>query len=213
MELHRCIDLSLALSPDMMRYPGDPAPQLQTLASLEQGDPLTVSQLTINCHVGTHVDAPAHFLASGATVDQLSLEHFYGAARVVQVGGTGPITPADLNDMTSAKQTHILLKTGNSALLSGPTFEPSYRTLTAAAAEGLVALQPLSVGFDYYSLDPPAGTIYPAHLILAQAGIPVFLPLRLAEVEPGDYLFVAMPLPLVGVEAAPVRAVLFTATS
>jgi arylformamidase len=210
MRLGRCYDLSLPLDAHVLRYPGDPPPQIATITSCLAGDPLTVSQLTLNCHVGTHVDAPAHFVAGGARLDELAIEHFYGPAVVVIVGGTAPITPADLAHIPTGAPRHVILKTTNSALLFRSTFEPAHRTVTVAAAEYLAAQRPLAVGFDYYSLDPPSTSDFPAHLVLARAGIPVFLPLRLDGVEPGEYLFVGMPLPLVGVEAAPVRPVLFS---
>lgn len=209
MRLRRCHDLSLPLHGATLRYPGDPPPRIATVASIERGDPLTVSELALNCHVGTHVDAPAHFVAGGPRVDELTADQFYGRAIVVEIAGQGPITVAELDGIPDAPRAHLLLRTGNHALLSRPDFDPAYRTLTPAAAQQLAALQPLSVGFDYYSLDPPDDADLPAHRILARAGIPVFLPLQLSSVEPGEYLFVGLPLPLVGTEAAPVRAVLF----
>jgi kynurenine formamidase len=38
--------------------------------------------LSIGCHIGTHVDAPAHFVRGGLTVDQLPAKHFFGPAIV-----------------------------------------------------------------------------------------------------------------------------------
>jgi arylformamidase len=209
MPLGRCHDVTLPLTPTVLRYPGDPVPRIDTVASHQNGDPLMVSQLTVNCHVGTHVDAPAHFVADGATIDQLALECLFGPALVVSIDGMAPITPADLVAIPSSPRRHLILKTANSALLRRTTFDPAHRTVTREAAELLATLHPLSIGYDYYSLDPPALIDFPAHLVLAQAGIPVFLPLDLDRIEPGEYLFVGLPLPLVGVEAAPVRAMLF----
>ena len=209
MSLGRCYDVSLPLTATVLRYPGDSAPRIDTVASHQNGDPLMVSQLIMNCHVGTHVDAPAHFIAGGATVDQLSLECLCGPALVVSLDGTAPITPADLATIPATPRRHIILKTANSALLQRQSFDTAHRTVTREAAQLLAALAPLSVGYDYYSLDPPSQKDFPAHLVLAHAGIPVFLPLNLDRVEPGDYQFVGVPLPLVGIEAAPVRAVLF----
>lgn len=209
MKVVRCHDLSLPLHSETLRYPGDPPPHIQAVSSLERGDPLTVSELTISCHVGTHVDAPAHFVAGGARVDELAADHFYGRAIVRDVAGAGPITVAELGGLPDTPRVHLLLRTGNHALLARPDFDLSYRTLTPAAAQHVAALQPLSVGFDYYSLDPPDDADLPAHRTLAHAGIPVFLPLQLRGIVPGEYLFVGLPLPLVGTEAAPVRAVLF----
>ena len=51
-----------------------------------------VSGLSMSCHAGTHVDAPAHFLAGGAGVDALPLDVLIGPAWVVRFGGRGPLT-------------------------------------------------------------------------------------------------------------------------
>lgn len=208
MRVIRIHDLSLPLHANVLRYPGDPAPRVVSIAALERGDPLMVSELTLNCHVGTHIDAPAHFVADGPRLDQLAMEHFHGPALVVNIPGTAAIGSADLAHIPAGPPRHLILRTGNSILLARAVFDPSYRTVTAAAAAALAALRPLSVGFDYYSLDPPSATHFPAHTLLARNGIPVLLPLQLEAVEAGEYLLVAMPVPLAGVEAAPVRPVL-----
>ncbi len=61
MDFNRAIDLTLPLRRGMPLYPGDHAPRLRRILSRENGDPLTSSEISINCHVGTHADAPAHF--------------------------------------------------------------------------------------------------------------------------------------------------------
>jgi arylformamidase len=73
----------------------------------------------------------------------------------------------------------------------------------------LLNFQPLSLGFDYYSLDPPSATTFPAHLEAARRAIPVFVCLDLSEVSPGEYFFSALPLRIEKIEGIPVRAVLF----
>jgi arylformamidase len=39
----------------------------------------SVSQLTLGTQTGTHIDAPAHFIEGGATLDQLPAEHLLGS--------------------------------------------------------------------------------------------------------------------------------------
>ena len=43
------------------------------------------SSLEFGCHIGTHIDAPLHFLAGAPGVDELPLEAFGGAALVLDV--------------------------------------------------------------------------------------------------------------------------------
>ena len=54
-------------------FPGDPAPKREVLADMEKGDIINLTAFSMCSHNGTHVDAPAHFIKDGKTVDQLTL--------------------------------------------------------------------------------------------------------------------------------------------
>ena len=202
-------DLTLPISPTTFTYPGDPPPTIIRMMDLSQGDPLTTSHLSLNCHVGTHVDAPAHFIPHGATLEELTIDCFYGPAVVIPLEGKEVIEASDLVPHAPPPEHHLLLKTDNSRLLHYDRFSESFCVVSPDAARFLLSKKPRSIGFDYYSLDPhqPAGT-FPSHLILAQSNIPVFVCLDLSEVQPGRYMFWGFPLRLEKVEASPVRAIL-----
>ena len=207
-DLTRLIDVSLPIRSDMLLYPGDRAPVLRLLSSVNGGDLLTVSEITIGCHVGTHIDAPAHFMANGATVDQLGGKHFAGPAVVLDLTNRNNITRSDVETFSLATGQHILLKTDNSILLGSNEFAGTYCHLTVEAAEFLLGFDPLSIGIDYYSLDPPSATEFPAHLAVARRGKPAFVCLDLRKVAPGNYFFFGFPLHIRGVEGCPIRAIL-----
>ncbi len=206
-------DITLPLSEATLRYPGDPPVAITRVLDLHGGDPLTLSHVAISCHVGTHVDAPAHFVASGATVDRLPLESYLGPAVVVKLPDCDVIRPVDLEPLGIPAGHHVLLKTRNSTLLQADRFVESYCHLAPEAGAWLCARRPRSIGFDYYSLDAFSVDRFPAHTIVARANIPAFVCLALADVPAGRYTFAGLPLPLVGAEAAPVRAVLMDVES
>ncbi len=202
-------DLTLTVSPTTLTYPGDPSPIITRMMDLSRGDSLTVSHFSLNCHVGTHVDAPAHFIAQGPTLEDLPMECFYGPAVVINLEGKEIIELSDLacHDLPSSH--HILLKTDNSLLLQRAQFSESHCVVSPDAARHLLSKSPRSIGFDYYSLDPyrPMGT-FPTHRILAESHIPAFVCLNLTEVQPGEFSFFGFPLRFSKVEASPVRAIL-----
>ena len=202
-------DLTLTISPTTITYPGDPAPVITQTLNISQGDPLTASHLSLNCHVGTHIDAPAHYVSNGATLDELRMESFYGPALVISLEGKNVIEVSDLVPHNLPSSHHLLLKTDNSRLLHRDGFTQSSCVVSPDAARYLLTKTPPSIGFDYYSLDQyqTSGTL-PAHRILAQANIPVFVCLDLSDVPPGQYSFVGFPLRLAKAEASPVRAIL-----
>ena len=212
-DLTRLIDVSLPIRGDMLLYPGDPPPVLRQLSSMKRGDPLTLSEFTIRCHVGTHIAAPAHFIADALTVDQLDGKHFAGPAVVLDLTGRKKITRGDVETLPLATGRHILLKTDNSILLGSKEFADTYCYLTMEAAELLLGFDPLSIGIDYYSLDPPSATEFPAHRAVARRGKPVFVCLDLRKVTPGIYFFFGFPLNIPGVEGFPVRAILAPSTA
>ena len=107
-------DLTLTISPTTLTYPGDPPPTISRTMDMSQGDSLTASHLSLNCHVGTHVDAPAHFIAQGATLEELPMECFYGPAMVINLEGKQVIEISDLLSYDLPPSRHILLKTDNS---------------------------------------------------------------------------------------------------
>jgi arylformamidase len=208
MDFATAIDLTLPLRRSMPLYPGDHAPRLRRLLSLEKGDALTASELTINCHVGTHVDAPAHFLAQGRTVDRLPRKHFFGEAYVVDLTHAREVTEATLRSADIPRNRHVILKTRNTALLKRRSFTADYCHVCVGAAARLLERAPLSIGIDYYSLDPVSEDSFPAHRLVAEAGLPVFVCLDLRKVDAGSYRFAAFGTPFAGAEAMQVRAFL-----
>lgn len=60
------LDISLTLSPGLPRWPGSPPLELRRRRDMAGGDRCNDSDLSCNLRVGTHVDAPLHFLPDGA---------------------------------------------------------------------------------------------------------------------------------------------------
>jgi arylformamidase len=202
-------DITLPLSNHTLVFPGDSPPDIQRASDLKQGASLTASTFSMGCHVGTHVDAPGHFLSQGMMVDELPLESFYGPALVVGQEGKQVVEKADVEKKIIPPHLHIFFKTDNGALLNGKVFSKERCTLSSQAAHYLTTLNPLSIGWDYYSLDPSTNLeTFSAHTILAKANIPVFVCLNLKAIAEGLYGFSGFPLRLENVEGAPVRAIL-----
>jgi arylformamidase len=61
---------------------------------------------------------------------------------------------------------------------------------------------------DVPSVDPETSKDLPSHMACRRHDVRIVENLVLADVEPGDYELIALPLKLVGLDAAPLRAVL-----
>ena len=68
-------------------YPGDPAPACEVLGEITKGDKCNLTAFSMCAHNGTHIDAPAHFLVNGKTVDQLDSAAFLGDCYVTRHEG------------------------------------------------------------------------------------------------------------------------------
>src|SRR6266702_2051694 len=78
------IDLSQPLDWNVPVYPGDPPFSSQQSCTVDK-DGYSVHALSCSSHVGTHIDAPSHFIADGATIDQIPPSAFILSALVLDV--------------------------------------------------------------------------------------------------------------------------------
>lgn len=204
----RILDVTVPLSPDVLVYPGDPAFSLEPTQEIAKGDPFNLGRLSLGTQTGTHVDAPYHFLADGATVDQLPLEILLGKARVVELMARERIDRPDLEALDLRDDLRLLFKTRMSGQMLRPQFQDEHVYFTEDAATYLVQAGIKLVGIDYLSFEKPGSREFPAHHALLQAGVVIVEGLDLSEAEPGEYDLVCLPLRVVGADGAPARVLL-----
>jgi kynurenine formamidase len=67
------VDVTATLDPTTTPvYEGDAPMQFEFLKDMRNGDGLTLSKYSLGAHSGTHIDAPMHFVAGGAPIDQVA---------------------------------------------------------------------------------------------------------------------------------------------
>lgn len=204
------IDISLPLHEGMITWPDSIDFRLQPMKSFPAGDDVMVSRLNCDVHIGTHIDAPGHYLQNGKKVDQIPIDMLIGPAQVSHLPDIKSITANDLNNLEIHHDVRrLLLRTLNSELWlkNVRTFKKDYVALTADAAQWVVERNIRLIGIDYLSIqhydDPPM-----THRILMEAGVIILEGLNLSNVLPGNYELICLPLNLIGAEGSPARAVL-----
>lgn len=204
-------DISPVLAPDLPIWPGSPGVLTTSRMSIPGGDDANVSQLEMDVHTGTHVDAPHHFVHGAAAVEDLGLDPFVGPAVVADAGEDSEITAIVLAALDLPERVErLLLRTVNSSKpgLYRTPFDAEYAALTLDGAEWLVARGGVRlIGIDYLSVQRHALTT-DVHRVILRAGIAILEGLDLHSTQPGEYELVCLPLRLADVEAAPARAVL-----
>lgn len=177
-------------------WPGDPTPAREVLADMDKGDLINLTAFSMCAHNGTHVDAPAHFIKDGRTIDELDPAAFLGDCYVARHEG----------DVTGADAQAILRKAANAnaaerILIAGRA------TVTEEAARVFVEAGILLIGNESQTVGPENAPMA-VHLILLGADVVLLEGLVLAHVPEGKYFLTAAPVNLGGCEGAPCRAML-----
>lgn len=175
-------------------YPGDPIPKAEQLVAIgKNGAIYNMTSLSMCNHNGTHVDAPAHFIENGTTIDQMPVDTFVGPCIVVRHEG----------DVTADDAQRMLRLAGDAErlLIAGPA------VVTAEAAEVFAASSLRLIGNESQSVGPvnaPAAV----HRLLLGRGMALLEGVVLDGIPEGRYILSAAPLNLAGCEGAACRAVL-----
>lgn len=207
----KVIDLSMSLYEGMPKYPHDGVvPYRATPTAKVEKDGLELTEVVFSSHCGTHFDTPHHVMAKGFTLENVDLDRLVGMAKVFDLSHLPKLAPIDRKELEKCgvqleKGDAALIFTGAEKMLGKPEYFSDYSPLTEDAAEWLVQKGVGVVGVDMTSADHD----FSAHKVLLGAGVCIvesLVNLKLL-LSGGPYLFVALPLPLLGVEASPVRAV------
>ncbi len=203
------IDVSLPFRNGMVHWPGDTPFERGMNMEIANGDLVNLSQMTSSVHMGTHMDAPLHFIANAKSIDSMPLSATIGPARVIGIEDPEAITVRELAPHKIARGERILFRTANSRRAwKTDVFQEDYIYVNPETAEYLAGIGIQTVGVDYLSVGGFHTGNAETHRALLGAGIWVIEGLNLEHVEPGDYELICLPLKLVGADGAPARAVL-----
>jgi arylformamidase len=204
-------DITVPVHEGMPTWPGDPGLSLRLASSTAKGSVANVTRIDMGAHTGTHMDAPFHFEPDGVGIDRLPLEVLVGPCRVFDLTNIlGHINRAALEKCDLRGVTRALFKTKNSRRWASDEreFDKGFIAVAADGAEYLVAHGVKLVGVDYLSVEPFGSKDHPVHHTLLRASVVIVEGLNLAEVPPGDYEVMALPVKLRGADGAPARVIL-----
>jgi kynurenine formamidase len=221
----RVVDLTHWLRPDFPLFPGVPPMRFDVIARVES-EGWYEAVLSIDEHTGTHVDAPAHFAAHGATIEQIPAEHLVAPLAIIRIAdraASDPDAQLTLDDLRAWEHVHGPLPTNAFvAMDSGWDYRaadpPAFLNLDAtgtlhypgihpdAAAFLVQERQIVGLGVDTLSLDHGPASDFPTHHIVLPAGkYGVEALTNLSHVPPAGATIVVGGLTHVGGSGSPAR--------
>jgi kynurenine formamidase len=198
------VDLSMPISPSMPTNEPDHFPPTITPYSTIEQDGWAGSEIRIDSHCGTHVDAPSHFVPGRPGVDALALDRLIGRAQRVDLAALSPSVRAE--DLSRLDAGRVVVHTGWNEPL-GRSEPPGH--LEGSAAHALVDAGIMLVAIDAPSVD--AAGVDEVHQILLGNGVVVVENLVGTGRLPDAFELIVSPLRIVDGDGSPARVVAIVA--
>ncbi|MCK4862874.1 MAG: cyclase family protein [Dehalococcoidales bacterium] len=208
------IDITVPMPVDkpMQYFPDDPQPpKIERIYDVDKGDRVTMSQININSHNGTHIDSPLHFIYGGSSIDQMPLDTAVGPARVIEIKDDESIKVKELEPYNIGAGERILFKTQNSEkAYKGDKFVEDYVYMATETAHYLAERKIRLVGIDYITIGSyhDKQNIGETHETLLKNSVYILEMINLSGVEPGEYELLCLTLRMERGDAGPCRAIL-----
>lgn len=179
-------------------FPGDEPPQKEEVMRMSEGALYNLTSLHMCAHNGTHVDAPFHFIADGATIEEIPLDKMIGPAFVAVADG----------EVTESVAKEILKKANSADKEAARKLLIKGRGVVSVEAAEVFAQAGVDlIGVELQSVGPVEAPMA-VHKALLGAEVVLLEGIRLGEVKEGVYILNAAPISLGGSDGAPCRAVL-----
>ncbi len=207
----KILDLTHLIEPGMPVFPGTEPLEIIKSNTIEK-DGFEEKILRMCSHTGTHMDAPAHLLKGGKTLDNYDAGHFFGKAIVIDASGMaeGIIKKNTLKERENEirEADYVLFYTGWSAYWGEDEYYDNFPCLDSEAATYLASFSLKGLGFDNISADPVDDVNLTNHrIILGKEMVIIENLINLDKlIEQGYFWFSCMPLKTINADGSPIRA-------
>lgn len=202
----KLFDITPRISPRLGVWPCDSPASREVLLDQRAGATVTLSTLRATVHLGAHADAPNHYGIGAPSIEQQSLDFYLGPCQVLHVPvqrGTR-VRPEQIRQTISTPR--VLLATGT--FLDPENWNNDFAALSPELVDAMHQRGVRLIGLDTPSVDLMDSKDLPAHQRFLANDMAILEGLILRDVPEGEYELIALPLPLEGFDASPVRAIL-----
>ena len=208
----KIIDLTHTVTNDMTIFPGGEQPDNHVISTVAVNG-WKETRLHINSHNGTHMDAPAHVLEDGTTLDKIDVVNFVGMAALVDCTSVGEGEEIGLELIEKNKDIidnaeFIIFKTNWSKYWNSDKYLGEYPIISDEVVDFIISSKKKGIAFDTISVDPINSSTLPKHHKILSNNILVFENLtNLDAVDNNIFVFCALPLKFENADGAPIRAI------
>jgi kynurenine formamidase len=161
-------------------------------------------------HIGTHVDAPAHQIAGGDTLDEIGLERLVTEALTIDVSQRDPHGPLPLSELEPhlddvCEGDIVLLYSNNARNYGTDAYWTGWSYPDADAARALIERGVSAIGFDGPSADPVDTTTFDLHRVWLSAGRMILENVNNLDQLPRRTRIVVAPMKVARANGAPTR--------
>ncbi len=205
------IDLTHTIAENMPVYPGTESPRLTVPCTVEK-DGFMETLLHMFSHTGTHMDAPAHLIENGATLDSFDGSQFVGSALVIDCselkeGERIDMSFIDRSRELAEKADFLLFRTDWDKKWGTSDYFGDFPCVTSEVVDFIVSSGKKGLGLDLISIDPIGSQLSNHKKILSQNTIVIIENLcNLELLGSGLFTFIAAPLKFENSDGAPIRA-------
>lgn len=211
-EKNKIYDLSVPLYDNMPLFPGNIPLNISKIAQPEK-EGYGMESYSSSTHCGTHIDAQAHFIQGGQTVNKIPLDILINGGYVIRPEIEGlEISAETLKKLWKDKYNGktILIDTEWSEKRSYSTeFQERFPGLSPDAASFFVEKHVKLLGIDTLGIDPYTRSDFPSHKILLNGGCSIIEDLTNLKSLSTDieYEIIALPLNLLNGSGSMARVV------
>ena len=189
-------------------FPGLPGPSFKPIAKVEE-DGYAMSDYHLLNHIGTHVDAPAHQIAGGDSLDEVGLDRLVTDAVTLDVSARvpGPLTADELEPHLDKirRGDIVFLYSNNGRKWGSEGYWTGWSYPDADASRALIQKGISAIGFDGPSADPVESTTFDLHRIWLGAGRLIIENATNLDQLPERAQVVVAPLKVRNANGAPAR--------
>lgn len=219
---YKIVDLTHPLSTSIPSWEGVCGFQHNT--SIDYADCTTavkfkVQKLNMDAGIGTHIDAPAHCIPGGKTIDQLELDELIAPCVVIDVSKDADesyqLSPDDIRQFERQhgiikEKSFVIIRTGWDRFWSTPSkYRNQLQFPTIAQNTALLLLERniVGLGIDTLSPDTPKSG-YPVHQAILSAGKYIVENVANSNKLPPQGSFsLSLPIRIEGATEAPMRLI------